>query len=247
MYTQEGVCLKPYTRNPKPYTPNPCVCVCVPVCVCVCVCVCVRMCLFVCILVCACVYLWACACACVSVCARVCVCACACACACVRVRACACIHVRVRVCARVCTKRRVLMGCQAIYDVILTELRLSPFSTTLQHTATHCNTLQHTATHYAAQAIYDGILIELRLAPFFLRKLLGKEMYFDDLESLDEDLYKNLMWTKKYTVCCSVLVCVSTFVVVCRRECTSTTKKVSMRISTKISCRQKNVRFVAVY
>lgn len=49
------------------------------------------------------------------------------------------------------------------------------------------------------KAIYDGILIELRLAPFFLRKLLGKEMYFDDLESLDADLYKNLMWTKKYT------------------------------------------------
>lgn len=48
------------------------------------------------------------------------------------------------------------------------------------------------------KAIYDGILIELRLAPFFLRKMLGKEMYFDDLESLDRDLYKNLMWTKKY-------------------------------------------------
>ena len=49
------------------------------------------------------------------------------------------------------------------------------------------------------KAIYDGILIELRLAPFFLRKMLGKEMYFDDLESLDADLYKNLLWTVRYT------------------------------------------------
>jgi hypothetical protein len=46
------------------------------------------------------------------------------------------------------------------------------------------------------KAIYDGILIELRLAPFFLRRMLGKEMYFDDLKSLDADLYKNLCFVK---------------------------------------------------
>jgi len=48
------------------------------------------------------------------------------------------------------------------------------------------------------KAIYDGILVELRLAPFFLRKMLGKETYFDDLKSLDPDLYKNLMFVKNY-------------------------------------------------
>eukprot|EP00293_Proteomonas_sulcata_P020158 CAMPEP_0184314510 /NCGR_PEP_ID=MMETSP1049-20130417/74919_1 /TAXON_ID=77928 /ORGANISM="Proteomonas sulcata, Strain CCMP704" /LENGTH=632 /DNA_ID=CAMNT_0026632461 /DNA_START=46 /DNA_END=1944 /DNA_ORIENTATION=- len=48
------------------------------------------------------------------------------------------------------------------------------------------------------KAIYDGILIELRMAPFFLRKMLGKEMFFDDLASLDPDLYKNLLFTKNY-------------------------------------------------
>eukprot|EP00960_Hanusia_phi_P025808 745895-Hanusia_phi.AAC.2 len=48
------------------------------------------------------------------------------------------------------------------------------------------------------KAIYDGILIELRLAPFFLRKMLGKEMFFDDLESLDPELHKNLLHLKNY-------------------------------------------------
>lgn len=49
------------------------------------------------------------------------------------------------------------------------------------------------------KAIYDGILIELRLAPFFLRRMLGKEMYFDDLKSLDADLYKNLCFVKVFS------------------------------------------------
>jgi len=48
------------------------------------------------------------------------------------------------------------------------------------------------------KAIYDGILVELRLAPFFLRKMLGKEMYFDDLASLDPGLHKNLLFVKNY-------------------------------------------------
>jgi len=142
-----------------------------------------------------------CVCACVRVCVCVCVCVCACACVCVYSCACACV-------------------CESVYktttiDGMSGDLRRysnrAASHANFHHTATHCNTLQHTATHYAAQAIYDGILIELRLAPFFLRKLLGKEMYFDDLESLDEDLYKNLMWTKKFTVCCSVLVCVAVY------------------------------------
>ena len=70
----------------------------------------------------------------------------------------------------------------------------NPFAETINHLQ-----LFEYIGRVIGKAVYDGILIELRLAPFFLRKMLGKEMYFDDLESLDEDLYKNLMWTKKYT------------------------------------------------
>jgi hypothetical protein len=70
----------------------------------------------------------------------------------------------------------------------------NPFAETIHHLK-----LFEFVGRMIGKAIYDGILIELRLAPFFLRKMLGKEMYFDDLESLDADLYKNLMWTKKYT------------------------------------------------
>ena len=69
----------------------------------------------------------------------------------------------------------------------------NPFAQSINHLA-----LFEFIGRMIGKAIYAGILIELRLAPFFLRKLLGKEMYFDDLESLDADLYKNLMWTKNY-------------------------------------------------
>lgn len=46
------------------------------------------------------------------------------------------------------------------------------------------------------KAMYDGILIEPRFANFFLRKMLGLNNYVDDLQSLDPDLYKNLISLK---------------------------------------------------
>jgi len=46
------------------------------------------------------------------------------------------------------------------------------------------------------KAMYDGILIEPRFANFFLRKLLGFQNYVDDLQTLDPDLYKNLISLK---------------------------------------------------
>ncbi|KAI9140838.1 hypothetical protein BKA69DRAFT_1125395 [Paraphysoderma sedebokerense] len=48
------------------------------------------------------------------------------------------------------------------------------------------------------KAIYDNILLEVPLAPFFLNKWLGKQNYVDDLPSLDEDLYRGLMFLKNY-------------------------------------------------
>jgi len=42
------------------------------------------------------------------------------------------------------------------------------------------------------KALYDGVLIELQFANFFLRKLLGKTNFLEDLRSLDKDIYKSL-------------------------------------------------------
>jgi ubiquitin-protein ligase E3 C len=47
------------------------------------------------------------------------------------------------------------------------------------------------------KALYESILIELPLASFFLGRLLGRVMQFDDLRSLDDELYRNLLWMKR--------------------------------------------------
>jgi len=46
------------------------------------------------------------------------------------------------------------------------------------------------------KALYDSVLIDLPLAKFFLSKILGKFNSVNDLVSLDEQLYKNLISLK---------------------------------------------------
>ena len=53
------------------------------------------------------------------------------------------------------------------------------------------------------KALYHGILVDVNFASFFLSKWLGKgNSYLDDLsglESLDKEVYRNLLWLKHYT------------------------------------------------
>ena len=48
------------------------------------------------------------------------------------------------------------------------------------------------------RAIYDNILIETEFAQFFLRKILGKINYVNELQSLDKEMYNNLKFLKSY-------------------------------------------------
>ncbi|KAA8499828.1 E3 ubiquitin-protein ligase UPL6 [Porphyridium purpureum] len=48
-----------------------------------------------------------------------------------------------------------------------------------------------------AKALFDGVLVKLPFATFFLNKILGKHSHFEDLESLDPDLFKNLLYLKE--------------------------------------------------
>lgn len=52
------------------------------------------------------------------------------------------------------------------------------------------------------KALYEGILVDINFAGFFLNKWLGRgHGYLDDLsglESLDKDVYRNLLWLKHY-------------------------------------------------
>jgi ubiquitin-protein ligase E3 C len=49
------------------------------------------------------------------------------------------------------------------------------------------------------KALYEGILVELNFALFFLSKWLGRRNYFDDLLSLDPELYQGLLYVKNHS------------------------------------------------
>lgn len=46
------------------------------------------------------------------------------------------------------------------------------------------------------KAVYEGILLELRLAPFFLNSILGHRNHLHDLQSLDPEIYRNVIHLK---------------------------------------------------
>jgi hypothetical protein len=58
------------------------------------------------------------------------------------------------------------------------------------------------------KAIFDRILVDLPLATFFLSKLLGEPNYTDDLESLDPEMYRNLMYLKVRPKMMFLLLCI---------------------------------------
>ncbi|KAJ3116552.1 hypothetical protein HK098_006574, partial [Nowakowskiella sp. JEL0407] len=49
------------------------------------------------------------------------------------------------------------------------------------------------------KAIYEGILVDVEFAEFFLEKLLGRGSYFDDLKSLDAEVYESLIKLKSFS------------------------------------------------
>lgn len=48
------------------------------------------------------------------------------------------------------------------------------------------------------KALYEGVLLKVRFAKFFLLRLISKSNQFDDLKSLDPQLYENLLNVKYY-------------------------------------------------
>ncbi|KAI9340836.1 Ube3b protein [Obelidium mucronatum] len=48
------------------------------------------------------------------------------------------------------------------------------------------------------KALYEGIVIDIPFATFIYAKMLGRLNYFEDLPSLDRQLYKNLLFLKHY-------------------------------------------------
>jgi ubiquitin-protein ligase E3 B len=48
------------------------------------------------------------------------------------------------------------------------------------------------------KAVYEGILLDVQFAKFFLAKLLGRNVFLQELQELDEELWKSLTFIKHY-------------------------------------------------
>ncbi|CAN1860378.1 E3 ubiquitin-protein ligase UPL7 [Linum perenne] len=48
------------------------------------------------------------------------------------------------------------------------------------------------------KALYEGILLDYSFAHVFVQKLLGRYSFLDELSTLDQELYRNLMYVKHY-------------------------------------------------
>ncbi|KAI8149214.1 hypothetical protein BJV82DRAFT_210891 [Fennellomyces sp. T-0311] len=48
------------------------------------------------------------------------------------------------------------------------------------------------------KAVYEGILLDVQFASFFLAKLLGRNVFLEELRELDEDVWRNLIFLKRY-------------------------------------------------
>ena len=58
--------------------------------------------------------------------------------------------------------------------------------------------LFHLAGRLFGRTVFEGIVADLPFASFFLAKLLHGHAFLDDLQSLDPQLYKNLIFVKHY-------------------------------------------------
>jgi hypothetical protein len=58
--------------------------------------------------------------------------------------------------------------------------------------------LFHLAGRLFGRTVFEGIVADLPFAHFFLAKLLHGHAFLDDLQSLDPQLYKNLIFVKHY-------------------------------------------------
>ncbi|KAG0244160.1 Ubiquitin-protein ligase E3B [Actinomortierella wolfii] len=79
------------------------------------------------------------------------------------------------------------------------EHLMYPSPTALEtHRAGHGLALLRLFGTVLGKALYEGLLVDVNFAGFFLSKLLGRTVFLDELRSYDEEMYRNLMFLKKY-------------------------------------------------
>jgi ubiquitin-protein ligase E3 B len=49
-----------------------------------------------------------------------------------------------------------------------------------------------------AKSVYEGILVDAQFASFFLARLLGRNVFLEQLQELDTDVARNLGFVKRY-------------------------------------------------
>lgn len=48
------------------------------------------------------------------------------------------------------------------------------------------------------KAVYEGILLDVQFASFLLAKLLKRNVFLEGVKELDEDIWRNLTFVKRY-------------------------------------------------
>ncbi|ORZ03623.1 hypothetical protein BCR43DRAFT_483669 [Syncephalastrum racemosum] len=72
-----------------------------------------------------------------------------------------------------------------------------PSPTSSIHGTNHINLFEFIGK-VIGKAVYEGILLDVQFASFLLAKLLGRNVFLEELRELDEDVWRNLTFLKHY-------------------------------------------------
>ncbi|KAI8583264.1 hypothetical protein K450DRAFT_222752 [Umbelopsis ramanniana AG] len=84
-----------------------------------------------------------------------------------------------------------------LFSATSTENLLFPSPTSYIHGSDHLDLFRFMGK-VLAKAVYEGILVDAQFASFFLARILGRNVFLEQLQELDTDVSKNLGFVKRY-------------------------------------------------
>jgi len=84
-----------------------------------------------------------------------------------------------------------------LFSATSTENLLFPSPTSYIHGSDHLDLFRFMGK-VLAKAVYEGILVDAQFASFFLARILGRNVFLEQLQELDTDVSRNLGFVKRY-------------------------------------------------
>ncbi|CAO3609417.1 unnamed protein product [Cunninghamella blakesleeana] len=91
----------------------------------------------------------------------------------------------------------VFKPCYSLFSHTITTNLFYPSNISHIHGSNHIQMFEFIGK-MIGKAVYEGILLDCQFARFFLAKLLGRNIFLEALQELDEDIWKNLIFLKHY-------------------------------------------------